>query len=70
MTLFIFVIILVTTPPKNILPKTSRLFEVNCVPSAVLHFGTNDKCDAILREDIRAKVSSPDASLSLALKER
>lgn len=58
------------TPPKTILPKESRLFEVHCVPSAVLHFGTDTKQTTYLRDDILAKVSCGKASLKQALMDR
>lgn len=59
-----------TTPPKNILPRESRLFEVNCVPTAVLHFGSDDKQTNYLKEDILEKLSSPKASLFQAFADR
>lgn len=59
-----------TTPPKSVLPQESRLFEANCVPSAILHFGSEEKLPNYLKEDILDKVSSPKASLIQALADR
>lgn len=59
-----------TTPPKTILSRESRLFEVDCVPSAILHFGSQEKQPNYLKEDILEKVSSPKASLMQALSDR
>lgn len=47
-----------------------RLFEANCVPSAILHFGSDDKQLNYLKEDILDKISSPKASLMQALTDR
>nr|USU43573.1 glucose transporter [Harmonia axyridis] len=53
---------LYTTPPKNILPNDKMLFEVDCVPVALLHFGIEEKYknDQIkfLREDLRDKFTT------------
>lgn len=59
-----------TTPPKGVLSKESRLFETNCIPSALLHFGSDDNQTNFLKEDILQKVSSPKASLMQALIDR
>lgn len=59
-----------TTPPKTILSSELRLFEANCVPSAILHFGSDDKQVNYLKEDILDKTSSPKASLMQALTDR
>lgn len=59
-----------TTPPKSILSKELRLFEANCVPSAILHFGSDDKQANYLNEDILTKLSCPKASLRQALIDR
>lgn len=59
-----------TTPPKNIISKELRLFEANCVPSAVLHFGSEEKQQNYLKEEIYEKVSSAKASLRQALEDR
>lgn len=59
-----------TTPPKQIISKELRLFEANCVPSAVLHFGSEDKRTNYLKEELFQKVSSAKASLKQALADR
>lgn len=59
-----------TTPPKVILSKDERLFEAKCVPSAILHFGTNATIKNYLKDDVLAKMSSPKACLRIALSDR
>lgn len=59
-----------STPPKTVLSKELRLFEANCVPSAILHFGSDDKQLNYLKDDILDKISSPKASLMQALTDR
>ncbi|XP_031628369.1 tether containing UBX domain for GLUT4 [Contarinia nasturtii] len=61
---------LYTTPPKEILPKESRLFEAKCVPSIVLHFGSEEKQSNYLKEEILDKVSSPKAAINQAFLDR
>lgn len=62
----------VTAPPKNVLSPESRLFEVKCVPAALLHFGTssNIENDTYLRPEILTKLSTPSGAISEAKKSR
>lgn len=53
-----------------VLSKDERLFEAQCVPSAILHFGASEATTKYLKEAILEKVSSPKACLKLALTER
>ncbi|CAG9801781.1 unnamed protein product [Chironomus riparius] len=46
------------TPPKTILEKSSTLVEANCVPSALLHFGCDEKPDDFLKPEYYDKLSS------------
>lgn len=65
---------LFTIPPKRILPKDKNLLEVDCVPTAVLHFGTDDQPQnenqTFLKEEILTKLTSPDGALLSATKSR
>lgn len=53
-----------------ILSKDERLFEAQCVPSAILHFGANGATAKYLKDEILEKVSSPKACLKIALSDR
>lgn len=53
-----------------ILSKDERLFEAQCVPSAILHFGASEATAKYLKDEILAKVSSPKACLRIALNDR
>lgn len=44
-----------------ILSKEPRLFEADCVPTAILHFGSDEKQANYLKEELFDKVSSPKA---------
>lgn len=46
------------TPPKVILDKDLTLVESKCVPSALLHFGTEESFSDILKPEIYEKLSS------------
>ncbi|XP_017778494.1 PREDICTED: tether containing UBX domain for GLUT4 [Nicrophorus vespilloides] len=50
---------LFTTPPKEVLTKSSRLIEINCVPGALLHFGSDVKRDTYIKSDLLTKLTSP-----------
>lgn len=57
----IFIInVLVTSPPKSILDKESRLIEIGCVPGAVLYFGSNQELNGnqFLRKDLQNKFTT------------
>lgn len=55
-----------STPPKKILDKNETLIESNCVPSALLHFGTSSLSDNYLKPELFEKLST-GASASLVL---
>lgn len=59
-----------TTPPKLVLSKDERLFEAQCVPSAILHFSASESTTKYLKDATLEKVSSPKACLKLAMTER
>lgn len=59
-----------TTPPKVILSQDERLFEAQCVPSAILHFGANEATTKYLNDDTLERISSPKACLKIALSDR
>ncbi|KAL3273488.1 hypothetical protein HHI36_014929 [Cryptolaemus montrouzieri] len=65
---------LYTTPPKHILPEDKRLIEVDCVPGALLHFGTDDQYKnnefSFLREDLKGKYTTNSMASLAALKIR
>uniref|UniRef100_A0A1L8DSK0 Putative tug ubiquitin-like domain protein n=1 Tax=Nyssomyia neivai TaxID=330878 RepID=A0A1L8DSK0_9DIPT len=65
---------LFTTPPKRILPLESRLVELQCVPQAVIHFGTeqDEKSDtgSYLSSDKLMNLTSPDAAVLHAMRSR
>lgn len=46
------------TPPKTILDQASTLVEANCVPSALLHFGCEEKSNEFLKPEYLEKLSS------------
>jgi tether containing UBX domain for GLUT4 len=46
------------TPPKTILEKDLTLVESHCVPSALLHFGTEENVTDILKPEFYEKLSS------------
>lgn len=46
------------TPPKTILDKNLTLIEANCVPSALMHFGCDEKLEKILKDEYYEKLSS------------
>lgn len=66
----IFIHKIVTTPPKTIVNQDLRLFEANCVPSAVLHFGYEEQIADYFKEEILGKVSSAKACLDKAFEDR
>lgn len=49
---------LFVTPPKTILEKDMTLVESKCVPSALLHFGTDEKFTELLKPEYYEKLSS------------
>lgn len=53
-----------------ILSQDERLFEAQCVPSAILHFGANDATTKYLKDEILERISSPKACLKIALSDR
>ncbi|PSN41239.1 Tether containing UBX domain for GLUT4 [Blattella germanica] len=61
---------LYTTPPKNILPLGVRLVDAECVPNAMVHFGTDVDGKTFLRAEILSKFSSPSAATIAACKSR
>lgn len=63
--------IAVITPPKTILMNDQRLFEIGCVPSAVMHFGTNSSDrKQFIKNEFLEKLSSSKAALKLASQNR
>lgn len=51
--------IIVTTPPKQILDQTQTLIESSCVPSALLHFGCDEKIGSnLIKDEFLQKLSS------------
>lgn len=62
----------VTTPPKQILAADARLVELQCVPTALLHFGTvaDTTVTSFLKPECAAKLSSPSAAVMEAAKFR
>lgn len=62
---------LFTTPPKTVLTPGSRLVDTGCVPSALVHFGTDDtNCTTYLQESILSQFSSPSAATIAACQSR
>ncbi|KAF5304048.1 hypothetical protein FQA39_LY01833 [Lamprigera yunnana] len=63
---------LYTTPPKNVLEPKSRLFEVGCVPNAILHFGTKipPENGVYLRLDLMSKFTTASLASLAAAKTR
>ncbi|KAK4876788.1 hypothetical protein RN001_009294 [Aquatica leii] len=63
---------LYTAPPKEIMNKSSRLIEVNCVPNAILHFGTKEppKNSLYLRKDLFNKFTTASLASLAAAKTR
>lgn len=61
-----------TTPPKQLLAKDDRLIEIQCVPSALLHFGVTDSDGKgkFLKDEYANRLSSPSAALLAASKSR
>lgn len=52
---------LYTTPPRCVLDETHTLADAGCVPSALLHLGS-DAGDLRLREDLPAQFVSPSTA--------
>lgn len=66
---------LVTTPPKQTPDADETLVEANCVPAAVLHFGTRSTVaelavTTVLKNEYVAQLSSPEAAVLEASKYR
>ena len=57
----------VVTPPKTPLPPSARLFEVDCVPAALVHVAAEGGATVALSAAVRARLSSP-AGAALALR--
>lgn len=53
-----------------VLPKEERLFEAQCVPTAILHFGTSEATSKYLKDEVLEKLSSPKSCLKIALDDR
>lgn len=53
-----------------ILSPDERLFEAQCVPSAILHFGANDATPKYLNDETLERISSPKACLKIAMSDR
>ncbi|XP_055911414.1 tether containing UBX domain for GLUT4 [Eupeodes corollae] len=66
---------LFTVPPKKLLPKDKTLLEVNCIPTAVLHFGVSET-DALpsmlsyLKKQFLLQLTSPEGAFYIASKSR
>lgn len=63
---------LYTTPPKCILPEDKKLIELNCVPRALLYFGTQEAQEKqnFLREDILQQLTTHSKASLIASKLR
>ncbi|KAF5269989.1 hypothetical protein FQR65_LT05788 [Abscondita terminalis] len=63
---------LYTAPPKQILNPSSRLIEIECVPNAILHFGTKDppRNGLYLRQDLFNKFTTASLASLAAAKTR
>jgi hypothetical protein len=57
------------TPPKTILDNDTTLIEANCVPSALIHFGTDEALDTeLLKPEFFEKLSSNIGASRVLLK--
>lgn len=57
------------TPPKTILDKTLTLVESKCVPSALLHFGTDEEIvnTQVLKQEYYSKLSTGSGASKILL---
>ncbi|XP_037937036.1 tether containing UBX domain for GLUT4 [Teleopsis dalmanni] len=64
---------LFSIPPKTILPLDKTLLELNCVPTALMHFGLEDENDTskdYLKPEFLTKLTSAEGALYAARKLR
>lgn len=55
------------TPPKKILDNELTLVEANCVPSAILHFGSDETFTELLKPEFYQKLSTGTAASKVLL---
>lgn len=62
---------IVTIPPKTIIPTDKTLVEADCVPTAILHFGTDENVSGdILKAEYLEKLTTPDGAVLAASRSR
>lgn len=59
-----------TAPPKDILPEESKLIEIGCVPGALLHLGSDDTKNLLLKSEFRNKLTTNSVASLAASKIR